>query len=843
MNEFMARLNYPHLFISTEPSQSEYTNPIGGGREFELPPRPNRVRHAQKIRSALDNVWAEKQKKSDEREAVSVPTRHGTYIEFFSKPGFDLKFESLEARKSGIRLLTVRDVKNETGAKLQCATLYVPRGKEKILLGKVERYRDQNTDKGKPKHKDLVESIDALRSAVLQSFWNDPVSLMPDEVNALDCEIWLRVDQDPIQRDAQVLKFFELCQELNLAMSESRIDFPERTVLLGKLNVSQLDEIISASDNIAEFRRAKETAEFWTATENAMQAQWAENLRGRLSVSPNTGAVACVLDSGVNNQHPLLAPLLPDTACTTVDVDWGSADTKGHGTNMCGAVAFGDKLGAYLQSTENVEVPFGMESVKLLPNEGYNEPHLYGERTKQAVSRAELMNASARRVLCMAVSSRDAQEYGRPSSWSGALDSITSGAEDAERRLIILSGGNTSADQWSHYPDANQLSDVHDPGQSWNALTVGAMTRKDQISDQVLSRRYSPIAAAGELSPFSTTSLLWETKWPNKPDIVVEGGNAAVDKLDAAFSTELDDLSVLTTGHRPNESVFSALTATSAAAALASEQAANIWSSYPEAWPETIRGLMVHSAVWTEQLKAQFWDAQLSDKQNRQSMLRICGFGTPDVRRAQESAVNSLSLVLQREITPFMEKIADSGGKSYKAKDMHFYELPWPKNALLDLPGQTPITIDVTLSYFVEPGPGEVGWRDKYRYRSHGLDFNIKKPTEDLDEFVLRVNKAARDDDGDYGGGSVDWKIGTQNGRTRGSIHRDWVEMTAAEAAEANVIAVFPRTGWWKERHYLGKFAKGTRYSLIVSVKAPNVEVDLYTPVAIEIGTPIEIGS
>lgn len=836
----MADLTFPHLFLPNDPQQSEYTNPIGGGRDFELPSRPDRVGHVNRIRTALDNVWENSKKQGEERQAVALPTRHGTYIEFVSKPGFDLKFGSLEARASGIRLLNVREEKDEVGREYQRATLYVPSGKEKILLGKVDRYRD-TAGENRPKNRALIESVEALKAAVLESFWNDPPSLMPDENTRVDCEVWLRVDQDPLKRDATVEDFVTLCEQSNFEVSESRIDFPERTVVLGKFNLLQLNELIASSDNIAEFRRAKETADFWTAIDNADQAQWAENLAVRLSVAANASVNACILDSGVNNGHPILKPLIPNANCATVEPDWGTADTKEHGTNMCGAVAFGDKLGAHLQSADAVQISFGIESVKLLPNEGYNEARLYGERTKQATSRAELMNTAAQRVLCMAVTSIDTRDHGRPSSWSGAIDSMTSGADDGQRRLVILSGGNTEPNNWVNYPDANQLSDVHDPGQSWNALTVGAMTLKDHISNVDLAARYSPIAQAGQLSPFTTTSVLWETKWPNKPDIVVEGGNAAVDNLDSSFSTELDDLSVLTTGHQPTHSVFSTISATSAATALATEQAATIWSSYPSAWPETIRGLMVHSAEWTEQLKQQLWDNSLSDKQNRQNMLRICGFGVPNVRRAQESASNSLSLVLEREITPFMEKIGANNSKTYKAKDMHFYELPWPKEALLDLPGETPVRIDVTLSYFVEPGPGEIGWRDKYRYRSHGLDFNLKKPTESMDEFILRVNKAARNDDGDYGGGSVDWKIGTQNGRTRGSIHRDWVELTAAEAAEANAVAVFPRTGWWKERSYLGKFANQTRYSLIVSVQAPEVEVDLYTPVAIEVAAPVEI--
>ena len=69
------------------------------------------------------------------------------------------------------------------------------------------------------------------------------------------------------------------------------------------------------------------------------------------------------------------------------------------------------------------------------------------------------------------------------------------------------------------------------------------------------------------------------------------------------------------------------------------------------------------------------------------------------------------------------------------------------------------------------------------------------------------------------------------------------MEMTAAEAAEVNVVAVFPRTGWWKERHYLGKVESKTRYSLIVSIRTSETEVDLYTPVAIQIPSPISVST
>jgi hypothetical protein len=42
---------------------------------------------------------------------------------------------------------------------------------------------------------------------------------------------------------------------------------------------------------------------------------------------------------------------------------------------------------------------------------------------------------------------------------------------------------------------------------------------------------------------------------------------------------------------------------------------------------------------------------------------------------------------------------------------------------------------------------------------------------------------------------------------------------------------VFPVGGWWKEKAYLERFDEMARYSLIVTIRAPGSNVDIYTPV------------
>jgi hypothetical protein len=59
--------------------------------------------------------------------------------------------------------------------------------------------------------------------------------------------------------------------------------------------------------------------------------------------------------------------------------------------------------------------------------------------------------------------------------------------------------------------------------------------------------------------------------------------------------------------------------------------------------------------------------------------------------------------------------------------------------------------------------------------------------------------------------------------------------------ASREYIAVHPTMGWWNKRKHLEGWRKTARYSLVVTIATPEVEVDLYTPVANEIGVPIVI--
>ena len=298
----------------------------------------------------------------------------------------------------------------------------------------------------------------------------------------------------------------------------------------------------------------------------------------------------------------------------------------------------------------------------------------------------------------------------------------------------------------------------------------------------------------------------------------------------------MHSLSVLTTNANVSDRLFTTTRATSAASAAAARMAAQLMGHYPELWPETIRGLIVHSAEWTQAMKDAFLPSRgRPSKADIAYLVRHCGFGEPSLERALWSANNSLTLVCEDYLYPFMRE----GSDAPKYKDMNLHNLPWPLDELESL-GNTEVEMRVTLSYFIEPNPSARGVTSRYRYESHGLRFEVKRPLESTQSFRARINAKAREDEAYTPSGDSDpaWVVGTSN-RHKGSLHSDIWKGSAAELASRGEIAIYPSTGWWKSRPALQQYDRAVRYSLIVSIKAPEVDIDLYTPIANQLTVPI----
>lgn len=815
----------PHLILRDTSHAVRFTAKSSPVKGKDVPVQP-RQQHAASLQSQIEELKATAAQAVRVQKDLQLESGLGLQIQFTSQPDVVLAFESLANATKKIELLSVREEGNRT-----LANVFVPDGQFAHFEQYVADYLAQKrgTKNQALDHRKLLDAIESIRLAQIKSLWTDAPELLPvDSSRVFWWEVWLPV-RGPGQRQSVVEDFKKLARLSDCVVSDKQVNFPERTVLLMYGSQQQLSRSAMTFNCVAELRYAKETAEFFDGMEVEEQRQWADDLMRRIQFEPADDAPRiCLLDSGVTRAHPLLEPLMETADLHTVEPAWGVDDQADHGTGLAGLAAYGD-LTDVLSSSDAISVPYRLESVKLVPEDGANEGdarhHAY--LFMEGVARPEISAPGRARVFTSAVTASDYRDRGRPSSWSAAIDGLAAdadGAGDNPRLFVLSAGNNRDANAWATYPDCLATNLVHDPAQAWNAITVGAYTDKiDTRGDSSLN----PIAEAGGISPFTTTTRTWDRMWPLKPDLVLEGGNAAKDDFGASW---MSSLSLLTTHNEPQARLFTTSNATSAASALCAGMAARIMATYPHLRAETVRALMVHSARWSDAMRAMFLPAA-PNKDHFVNLIRHCGWGIPDLNRALWSAGDSLTLVVEDLVYPYtMGK-----GKRAVTRDMNVHDLPWPKDELEALQ-DTPVEMRVTLSYFVEPNPSARGVASKYHYPSHRLRFDVQRPLDaSPDHFIARLNAAAqREDEGDgvpVNPSDPNWLLGGQR-RHRGSLHQDVWKGTAAELASRGLIAVYPAAGWWRTRAALERYGLPARYSLVVSIETQQTDVDLYTAVA-----------
>lgn len=830
---------HPHLVLANTSAPQAFTAPGGGGSNDDVPQR-NRAQHSASLSAQLNALKSVAQHARQVQQEQGLESGLGLQVQFVGQPDVALAFESLGSEvgkdpRKKIEVLSVRTEGNTT-----YANVFVPDGK----LAHFEKYvADYLAERKKSNghaldHRALLDTILAIRSAEIRALWTDDPALLPqDAQEPIWWEVWLPVRGD---RNAVLADFRKLAALANCQVSEHHISFPERSVVLMYGSQQQFATSVLTLNCVAELRRAKETAEFFDGMTPAEQQEWSAETLARLRVAAEDDSVprVCLLDSGVNRGHPLLSPFIAAADLHAVQPAWGVDDTANHGTGLAGLIALGD-LTTVLESDGPLQVEHRLESVKLTPHQGANagDSRQHGYLFAEAVARPEVAAPARPRVFTSAVTSSDDRDKGRPSAWSATVDRLASDYDGNGQfpRLFVLCAGNTEdAQTWDAYPVGLSTRGIRDPGQAWNALTVGAYTEKVNITEAD-AQGYVPVAPEGGISPYSRTSNGWNSAWPLKPDVVFEGGNAG---RNALGSVGISSLHLLTTHNSTQERLFTTTNATSAASALGARMAAQLMAAYPALRPETIRALIVHSADWTDAMRAGYLPAQgTPTKSDYVNLIRHCGWGVPNLDQALWSAGNSLTLIVEDQVHPF-KKVTSRG---IVTRDMNLHTLPWPREQLLALPPDTPVELCITLSYFIEPNPSARGISSKFHYPSHRLRFDVQRPLDATTaDFVARINAAAELEDD---GASIDpkdpnWILGDTK-RHRGSLHKDVWRGSAAELANRGFVAVYPSKGWWRTRPAQERYNLPARYSLIVSIRTPETDVDLYTPIASMIAAPV----
>ena len=837
--------NFAHLKVDRYFSGKKYVYPKPVVIEFALAQR-NRNIHGRQIQTTLKEIKEQFKLNAEKQLPANIVADDAVYIEFFSEWGFDFKFESLTQDRANpqFQIVNIQREEQEVDGGLTSRYRIVVVAREggvSDLIKKVTKYTYDLNRFNKPFNQPLFANLASLQLATLESFWTDkPEIPFPQANENIWWEVWFRRTLN----EEILNKITENLNAIGAEIGQQTLYFPENIVKLVKATGTQLSNSLLLLDSLSELRRPQEINDFITSPSVDINGkeQWIADLQQRLEVN-EPSVFICLLDTGITNKHPLLSAIVPDERIYTYREDWGKGDSHpggGHGTGMAGLALFGDLVEPFSKAGY-IRILHGIESFKIFHPSVEHPPSLYGSITEFACSTPIANHPESKRVFCLSITNSSLAQHGRPSAWSAALDRIAFGnfLDPKAPHLFIVSGGNVEylagTDTAAEYPNRNINSSIHDPSQSYNALTVGSYTRMDRIDINVWPET-TPLAVTGNMSPSNSTSMLWESQWPIKPDIVMEGGNLGVQG--GIIIDGIHTIMPLSLDKDPNMLLFP-FGNTSGAAALASKLAAELMTAYPNLWPETIKGLLVHSAQWTDGMLGGI-DFMTSSVRAKTNILRNFGYGVPIPEKAFYNAKNAVTLIAENEIQPY--KLEDG---SVKYNQYHLYKLPWPADILLNQIGEQDAKVTVTLSYFIEPNPGSKRYASSYRYFSHALDFKMIKRAELLPEFERRISAAADTDDAEYHGQEEPWAL-KESARNRGCIKKDFLVTSGADLATRHILAVYPKSGWYKTRKkFVDRANSRVRYSLIVSIETEEVNVDIYNTVAellkVNVETPVII--
>ncbi len=371
-----------------------------------------------------------------------------------------------------------------------------------------------------------------------------------------------------------------------------------------------------------------------------------------------------VIDSGVRDAHPLLAPAMRDTVVLARSIA-DARDRDGHGTAVTSLVLHG-QLEPLLNERQTPDPVCWILSVRVLDDEHqFPDDELWERLLAEAV---EYCADHGARIVNLSVGSALTPYSGAKATPVAALLD-----EVARRRnlVLVISTGNVAAAAYLAEVDADTphtyverlgVSDetrMIDPAPAALALTVGAVCHDPQVgalAREAVEQR--PLGNADWPSPFTRRGP--GMKDSVKPELVAPGGTLAYD--DAAHAlTQVPALKLVVASARPDRLLGMDL-GTSYAAPLVTHVVAGVAGRHPEASANLLRALTLQSAVETR-----FWQDLTggSENERRERARALQGYGRARFEEARSSTNH---------------RVVMYGTAGIRADDVQMWEFPVPRS-------------------------------------------------------------------------------------------------------------------------------------------------------------------
>ncbi|OGI73957.1 hypothetical protein A3D42_00635 [Candidatus Nomurabacteria bacterium RIFCSPHIGHO2_02_FULL_41_18] len=624
----------------------------------------------------------------------------------------------------------------------------------------------------------------------------------------------IKRDEIAIARQTEFEKFMSACGGEALG---GYVDFDDSFSCRIKISGRGLKDIV------LNYQYLFEVVEYEPLTLQDSSMNEAESVSPELVPPEKDAPKVCVIDSGIQEEHRLLAPAIDSSkSISFIPGDTSTADVAGnggHGTRVAGAVLYPYQIprnGIY-------RFPCFVQNARVLEKDGDKTIlplNLYPPKLMENIVR----HFDDARIFNMSINSSNACRTVHMSQWASAIDRLI----HENNLLFIISAGNIPVNGYSvqspgikehihsgrNYPNflLENSSRIGDPAQSSFALTVGSicLDKFDDGLKESFGEKEQP-------SSFSRTGLgMWGMI---KPDVVEYAGDFVREKntnpnisREVSISPEL-----VKSTYGGGSEVGNDTVGTSFAAPRVAYIGASLQKLYPDESTNLYRTLIAQSARLPSAI---FAKPGISD-------IRHYGYGIPNLQRATENSEKRITLIA-------------SGNLSAKQANVYSVKVPTEMRR----PGEDyDILLEITLSFTARPRRTR---RGTHSYLSTWLDWESSKLNENYNQFVQRILKDMDNlEDQPEDPDTIKWVIRENkdwskiNGikRQDSSLQKSWCVIKSHELPKELSLAVIGHTGWETD------LSEEVPYSVAVSFEAldSNLNVNVYEMIRVENEIPISV--
>lgn len=363
---------------------------------------------------------------------------------------------------------------------------------------------------------------------------------------------------------------------------------------------------------------------------------------GSIEAPDDDAPLVGILDTGVNNAHPLLEPVVVDRIASPTTL--GVNDVYGHGSRVSGIAAYGDVR-------ECLESGTFQSSVRILSGKVINDQGNLDDRRLIASQINEIVrefHARGCRIFNLSIADRLSQYTGgRVGHWTAVLDDL---ARELDVLFVVAAGNfehkpaNHPEEHHTNYPAylTGGENRIFEPATAASALTVGAVAHAATIPAAAAnSVSLRPIAEVGEPAPFTCAGP--GVNRGIKPDLCDDGGNILYDGFTQGLR-RVPESEVFTTSHEYLRNLFTTAVGTSCAAPLVTHKAALVLRAFPNASANLVRAFLASSARVPEP------SLRRLQNESQETVLSVCGYGIANAERAVASDENRVVLYGEGEI-------------------------------------------------------------------------------------------------------------------------------------------------------------------------------------------------